>query len=254
MIADVGRVVSWRQEIHSRELRRHLLERFAIIPARGGSKRIPRKNLREFHGKPIIQWVLETLREVQIFDRIIVSTEDQEISSLVKELGFEVPFQRPNELSDDFSTTSDVATHAIEWLVAEGAAAEARFLTMYPTAALATADHIIRAEHLLDTDGSNFVFVGAKFPSQTSRAWRKTSLGFLEALQPELQASRTQDFDEDFYYDLGQFYWSTATSWQGTKQNPQLRKMLEVSPLEVVDIDTEDDWKIAEKLFLLSRK
>lgn len=230
------------------------MERFAIVPARGGSKRIPRKNVREFHGKPIIQWVLETLREAQLFDRIIVSTENQEVSSVVRQLGFEVPFQRPNELSDDFSTTSDVASHAIEWLIAEGASTDARFLTMYPTAALATADHIIRAEQLLDTDGSNFVFVGAKFPSQTSRAWRKTSLGLFEALQPELQASRTQDFDENLYYDLGQFYWSTASSWKGTEQDPQLRKMLEVSPLEVVDIDTEHDWQFAEKLFLIIRE
>lgn len=230
------------------------MEHFAIVPARGGSKRIPRKNLSPFHGKPIIQWVLETLRGVNIFDRIIVSTEDSEISSLVESLGFEAPFQRPLDLSDDFSTTADVSAHAIDWLISDGAGTDARFLTMYPTAALVTPAQILRAEKLLNSEGCNFVFVGAKFPSLISRAWRKTPTGIMEALQPELQSSRTQDIEEELFYDLGQFYWSTASSWTGTEQIPQVRKMLEVSPLEVVDIDTEQDWKLAEKLFLLTRR
>lgn len=230
------------------------MEHYAIIPARGGSKRIPKKNLRAFLGKPIIQRVLGTLKEAELFERIIVSTDDDEISELVTASGFEVPFRRPAELSDDFASTSEVATHAIDWLLSHGARPDSRFVTVYPTAVMVTVDQLKSAENLLGSDGCNFVFVGTRFPSQIRRAWKQTSLGTMEAISPESQRLRTQDIDQDLFYDQGQFYWSTSRSWNGTQEDPQVRKMLEISPFSAVDIDTEQDWELAERLFKLNRQ
>lgn len=230
------------------------METYAVVPARAGSKRIPGKNMRMFFGKPIIQWVLENLRDMRCFDRVVVSTENMETADFVRNQGFEAPFTRPKSLAGDHTPTSEVVSHAIEWLLENGASEKSEFLTVYPTAVMVTPHHINSARKLLQLGQCNFVFAGAKMPAAFERSWKRTLAGTMQPVSPEKQNSRTQDVAEDLFYDLGQFYWSTATSWNGTEESPQLRMMLELSPLEVVDIDTEEDWRLAERLFLVNRR
>lgn len=224
------------------------MNRYAVLPARGGSKRIPRKNLRNFCGKPIIQWVLETLHETELFERVIVTTEDSEIREFVEQLGFEAPFVRPDYLSDDYATTAHVAQHAIDYLISDGALSEDHFLTIYPTAVMSTPKHIRDSEKLMQVGKCDFVFVGCKFSANIERAWRMDSNQMAYPISPDNQSKRSQDLP-DSYFDAGQFYWSTSSSWQENAGGLLRRKIFELEYGEVVDINNESDWILAEKLF-----
>lgn len=227
---------------------------YAIVPARAGSKRIPGKNLRAFHGRPIILRVLETLKQTQLFDRIIVSSDDFGLIQLVKEAGYEAPFVRPAHLASDQAGTAEVAHHAIEWLQQSGVSTESAFLLAYPTAVMMTEAHLHESSELLEPGICDFVFSGARFPSEIQRAWWKAGDSSVRPVTPGNQATRSQDLPPAFY-DAGQFYWTTHDGWREEVLERGLkRRLYEIDQLEAVDINTEDDWIRAERLFRLLRE
>lgn len=226
--------------------------RFAIVPSRAGSKRIPSKNMRMFLGKPIIQRVLETVRESSLFDRIIVSTDSPSTASFVESLGFEAPFSRPAELADDFASTADVANHAIQWLLGNGASARDTFLLTYPTSVMMTTHHLHNSLQLLAPGKCDFVFAGAAFPSAIERAWMLSKQGEAKPEYPSRQGHRSQDL-EPKYFDAGQFYWTTSNGWNSSSP-PASKKIYEIDLLEAIDINTEQDWVRAELVYQLLRQ
>jgi pseudaminic acid cytidylyltransferase len=221
----------------------------AIIPARGGSKRIPRKNIREFFGKPMIVWSIEAARNSGAFDRIIVSTDDAEIRRTSIENGAEVPFERPPELSNDHVGTLSVIRHAVEWLNAN-ASQVSNACCIYATAPFLRKDDLIQARELLtgapDTD---FVFSATTFDFPIFRAIRLGEKNQTSMFWPEHESSRSQDLPPA-YHDAGQFYWGTAKAWL-TKDgifSANSRAVI-LPPCLVQDIDTAEDWLQAELKF-----
>lgn len=227
---------------------------YAFVPARGESKRIPGKNTRLFHGKPIILRVLDTLRESKLFDEIIVSSDNQNLIQLVKKAGYNAPFIRPAHLATDTAGTSVVANHAIEWLCESGASEESDFLLAYPTAVMMTLGNLREAKQLLNPGLCDFVFAAARFPSEVQRAWWKMQDSSVTPVMPGHQSARSQDL-QPAYYDAGQFYWTTYNGWRPeVLEQGVRRKLYEIDPIEAVDINTEDDWIRAELLFSLLRE
>ena len=217
----------------------------AIIPARGGSKRIPGKNYRELNGSPTVCRTIQILQKSQIFERIVVSTDHPKIRELALSVGAEVPFRRPDELSDDHTTTKEVVQHAIcELKVSDTSAA---VCCVYPTAVLLNPDSFRRSFQLLQQNPSMFVVPVQHFSHPISRAMRITD-NTLETLNAEMAIVRTQDCD-DFVHDAGQFYWGTVSSWKsdlpilGTSAVP-----FRISTCEGLDVDTPDDWTLLEAL------
>ena len=221
----------------------------AIIPARGGSKRIPRKNIRQFYGIPIIARVVETLKATELFNKILVSSDDLEIISLSKSLGCIAPFIRPAELATDHASTSEVVNHAIDWLVTSGESADTKFLVAYPTAVLMKPIQIIEALDLLRPGLSDLVFAGAEFESQIQRAWWRSESGEVREVFPGMQPRRSQDL-QPAYFDAGQFYWTTVDGFrENVMKDPRRRAMYEIDRLDAIDINTESDWQRAETRF-----
>jgi pseudaminic acid cytidylyltransferase len=221
--------------------------KLAVIPARGGSKRIPRKNIKAFHGKPMIDYAIAAAIASGVFDRVIVSTDDEEIARIAREHGAETPFTRPPELADDHTPTVPVIAHAISacqsmgWDVHE-------VCCIYPGVPFIST-HDLRAAHeqLQQTD-AHYVFPVTGFPSPIQRALRRLPDGSVKPFQPEYAATRTQDL-EPGYFDVGQFYWGKSAAWlQGL--NLHLNGVTLVIPeWRVVDIDTPADWNRAELLY-----
>lgn len=226
---------------------------YAILPGRGRSKRIPGKNTRSFNGVPIILRVLETLKNSKIFDRIIVSSDDVGLRQMVKNAGYDAPFVRPAHLASDRAGTTEVAHHAIDWLLTSGVEKDSDFLLCYPTAVMTTAEHLRGAHDLLEPGDCDFVFSGARFPSEVQRAWWKKEDSRVEPVMPGNQSTRSQDLTPA-YYDAGQFYWSTHDGWRkDVLEHGVKRRLYEIDPLEAIDINTEEDWIRAERLYRLLR-
>lgn len=226
----------------------------AIVPARGGSKRILGKNSRIFNGQPIILRVLNTLKQSELFDKIIVSSDDGRLIQLVKEAGFEAPFVRPAHLATDRTGIADVSNHAIDWLVNSGASKDSHFLLCYPTAVMSTAQHLREARKLLEPGVCDFVFTAARFPSEVQRAWWKTDDAGVRPVMPGNQSERSQDL-APVYYDAGQFYWTTYHGWRDeVLERGAKRRLYEIDLLEAIDINTEADWLRAESLFRFLRE
>jgi pseudaminic acid cytidylyltransferase len=219
--------------------------RLAIIPARGGSKRIPRKNIRDFAGRPMIGYAIGAAREAGVFDRIVVSTDDTEIAAIAKEQGAEVPFVRPPELSNDTSGTVPVILHAMQALHCP---ADAEVCCIYPGVPLLQAKVLREALDLLHTVGCDFVFPVLEFPSPVQRALTRDADGRTRSMFPEHADTRTQDL-APAYHDAGQFYWGTATAWQSGRSPHLGARTLVLPSWAAVDIDTPDDWARAEALF-----
>lgn len=227
---------------------------FAIVPARAGSRRVPGKNSRIFKGKPIILKVLDTLKESKLFEKIIVSSDDPNLIQLVEKAGYNAPFLRPSYLAADRTRTAEVANHAIDWLMKSGATTEAHFLLCYPTAVMTTAKHLTEAHQLLEPGVCDFVFSGARFPSEIQRSWWKAEDSSVAPVMPGHQSTRSQDVPPAFY-DAGQFYWTTHDGWRyEVLERGVKRRLYEIDPLEAVDINTEDDWIRAERMFCLLRE
>jgi len=216
----------------------------AVIPARGGSKRIPRKNIREFAGKPMISYAITAAKQSGLFEHVIVSTDDQEIAKLAERWGAEIPFMRPKELSDDHTATAPVIAHAITESRRQGWQAE-YVCCIYPAVPFLQVDDLIDSLQQLKQGDIPFSFPVTEFESAIQRALKRDGDGRLKPFYPEYELTRTQDL-EKAYYDAGQFYWGKADDWM---QNPKIHSqgMGYVIPnWRVVDIDTPDDWKRAE--------
>ena len=222
--------------------------KLAIIPARGGSKRIPRKNIKPFCGKPMIAWSIEAALESGCFDRIIVSTDDEEIAEVARQYGAEVPFMRPLELSDDHTGTIPVIRHAIETINSQGRAVE-QACCLYATAPFIRAEDLRRGLEILQGSGGDYAFSVTSYAFPIQRAIRLTPEGRVEMFNPEHFSTRSQDLEEA-YHDAGQFYWGRADAWLQGKMIFSPASLPVMLPRHrVQDIDTPEDWVRAEWLF-----
>ncbi len=217
----------------------------AIITARGGSKRIPRKNLKEFCGKPIIEYSIQAALDSGIFEEVMVSTEDEEIKEVALRAGAKVPFMRSEATANDYATTRDVLMEVLEVYKSQGREFE-EMTCIYPTAPFVTGEKLKRAMNLLRENDCNGVIpvVGFSFPPQ--RAFILEETGCLKYKYEEYQSSRSQDL-EPFYHDAGQFYCYKVASY--LECDGYLRENIYpiiLPEMEVQDIDTEEDWKMAE--------
>jgi N-acylneuraminate cytidylyltransferase len=219
--------------------------KIAIIPARGGSKRIPRKNIKDFCGKPIIAYSIEAAKQSQLFDHIIVSTDDPEIAQVAVGLGADVPFLRPMELSDDYTGTNAVIKHAIQWFNNQGGVVQYA-CCIYATAPFINSDYLCSAFEALLTSNASFVFSVTSFPFPIQRAIRINKVGRVEAFYPEYISSRSQDLEEA-YHDAGQFSWGRAEAFlNDTVPFSQASIPIVLPRYLVQDIDTLEDWTRAE--------
>lgn len=219
--------------------------RLAIIPARGGSKRIPRKNIKAFCGKPMIAYSIEAAQKSGCFDKIVVSTDDEEIAAYAQSLGADVPFMRPKELSDDHTATIPVIAHAITASVENLSQIEA-VCCIYATAPFVQPTYIQEAYQKLLTCKAAYCFSATSFPFPIQRAIRMTKDDRVEMFSPEHFNTRSQDLEEA-YHDAGQFYWGTPEAWLEGKIIFAPHSTAVLLPRHLVqDIDTPEDWTRAE--------
>ena len=222
--------------------------KLAVIPARGGSKRIPRKNIKLFCGKPMIAWSIEAAQQSGCFDKIVVSTDDAEIAEVARQCGAQAPFMRPVELSDDHTGTTAVMAHAIDWFAAQGQT-PAQVCCLYATAPFVSADDLRRGLTVLTETGSDYVFSVSSYAFPIQRAIRITAVGRVEMFNPEHFNTRSQDLEEA-YHDAGQFYWGRADAWlQGRMIFSPTAAPVMLPRHRVQDIDTSEDWTRAEWMF-----
>ena len=222
--------------------------RLAVIPARGGSKRIPRKNIRPFAGRPMIAWSIEAAIRSACFDRILVSTDDEEIAETARAAGAEVPFQRPASLSDDHTGTIPVIAHATEWQQAQGQP-PTEVCCIYATAPFVRPEDIRAGLQALQERDARYAFSVTSYPSPIQRALRLTPSGRVAMFQPELFNTRSQDLEPAFH-DAAQFYWGRAEAWlQGLPIFSADAMPVLLPRHRVQDIDTPEDWERAEWMF-----
>ena len=221
--------------------------KLAVIPARGGSKRIPRKNIKSFHGKPMIGYAIGAALASKIFDRVIVSTDDAEIAEFAEALGAELPFIRPPELADDYTPTVPVIAHAIRTCVEMGWNV-GEVCCIYPGVPFISTEDLRGAHEQLVSTSANYVFPVTRFPSPIQRALKRLTDGSVRPFQPEHAATRTQDL-EPGYFDVGQFYWGSKRAWLEGLNIHLNGTTLVIPEWRVVDIDTPTDWERAELLY-----
>ncbi|TYC58036.1 pseudaminic acid cytidylyltransferase [Marinobacter sp. BW6] len=220
----------------------------AIIPARGGSKRIPRKNIKEFCGKPMIAWSIEAARKSGCFDRIVVSTDDPEIAEVARQFGAEIPFMRPPSLSDDYTGTLPVIRHAVEWLSDNGSTVS-EACCLYATAPFVSPEDLKSGQQMLQSEACSYAFSVTSYAFPIQRAIRITSKGRVAMFNPEHFQTRSQDLEEA-WHDAGQFYWGVAQAWKDEKPIFSEDAVPVTLPRHrVQDIDTPEDWVRAEWLF-----
>lgn len=224
----------------------HVLN-IAIIPARGGSKRIPRKNIKSFHGKPLIAYSIQAAIASNLFDKIIVSTDDEKIADVAKAYGAEVPFLRPKELADDFAGTAAVVNHALQWLKEHGEKYD-YVCTIYATAPLLQPKYLIEGfEKLSKSDAINALSC-TSMPFPIQRTFKITENERCQMFWPENYAKRSQDLEEA-YQDAGQFYW-TKTDQKSDGIMFGKESIPIILPRYLVqDIDTLEDWQRAEIMY-----
>lgn len=223
-------------------------KRVAIIPARGGSKRIPYKNIKEFGGKPMIAWSIEAALNSGCFDRVIVSSDDLEIVEVAKKWGAEVPFIRPAELADDYTGTLPVISQAINWLRDNNQAPD-MVCCLYATAPFVQPDDLKRGLKVFENQDLDYAFSVTSYAFPIQRAVRITSQKRVEMFYPEHFSTRSQDLEEAFH-DAGQFYWGKASAWCDERPIFSDRSAPIMLPRHrVQDIDTQEDWERAEWLF-----
>jgi pseudaminic acid cytidylyltransferase len=226
----------------------------AIIPARGGSTRIPEKNIKLFEGKPVIAYTIEAARKTEIFDKIIVSTDSEKIAEIARRYGAETPFIRPSELGENKVSVAKVVYHAIEWLQNKGNNVEWA-CCLVACAPLIKPEFIVDGYNLLikqpDLDA---VISMAKYPHSVFRAFKKNDNGTLNLIYPEHEFSNSNDLPHA-YHDAAQFYWLNVKKFMKTKSILN-GKILPITIPQgfVVDIDTPDDWEKAEILYEVCRK
>ena len=209
--------------------------KIAVIPARGGSKRIPRKNIKEFCGKSMIARAITTALESRLFDHVIVSTDDDEIANIARKWGAETPFLRPAELADDLTPTVPVIAHAVKSCLDIGLAVEYA-CCIYPCVPFLQADDLIAAFDLLQNNNVNFVYPVTEYAHPIQRAMRQLSGGQMQFINSENELTRTQDLEKS-YHDSGQFYWGKALAWLAHKRMHTDGLGMAIPNWRVVDID-----------------
>ncbi len=220
--------------------------RIAIIPARGGSKRIPRKNVKIFCGKPMIAWAIGYALESKMFDKIIVSTDDEHIAQVARDAGADTPFVRPADLAGDFTPTVPVIAHAVEACQAMGW--DVKYACcVYPCVPFLQTSDLIDAFALMQENDADFAYPVTDYSHPVQRAMRRLPSGQMQFFQPENELTRTQDLEKS-YHDAGQFYWGKARAWKARMKMHTAGVGMIVPNWRVVDIDNADDWKRAELL------
>ena len=219
----------------------------AIIPARGGSKRIPRKNIRIFHGAPLLKYSIEAARKSNLFDKIIVTTDDEEIAEVAVAYKAEVPFIRPKEFSDDFTTSGEVAKHALEWMKTQGYSYEFS-CTIYATAPFLQSKYILEGYSALIASSAVNAFSATSSPFPMQRMFKINDQGRCEMFSPEFSSARSQDLEAS-YHDAGQFYWSRISESSEAMMFGKDSIPIILPRYLVQDIDTEEDWVRAEIMY-----
>lgn len=223
-----------------------------IIPARGGSKRIPNKNINMFCGKPMIQWSIEAALDSKCFSSIVVSTDSTAVAELATSLGAQVPFMRPERLADDYTITIDVMKHAIEYLLGQNpldVSSSTPVCCLYATSPFTLSNDIQSSLERLA--GSDFVLPITNFGFPIQRASKMNENGVLSMFSPEHVNTRSQDLEEA-YHDAGQFCWGTAQAWCSVSSLNEGRVAgYQLPRWRVQDIDTPEDWERAENMFAI---
>lgn len=219
----------------------------AIIPARGGSKRIPRKNIKMFAGKPMIAHAITNAKMSGLFDHIVVSTDDEEILNIAQEWGAETPFRRPDELANDHIETVPVIAHGIEACRALGWSFN-YVCCIYPAVPFLQIEDLKGSFQLLLKSHMGYSFPVTEFPSAIQRALKRTDEGKMQPFYPSFEITRTQDL-ELAYHDAGQFYWGLADAWLQNLMIHSNSVGYIIPKWRVVDIDTSEDWYRAVRLF-----
>lgn len=222
----------------------------AVIPARGGSKRIPRKNIKMFAGKPMIAHAITAAKNSGLFNHVVVSTDDHEIMQIAREWGAETPFVRPADLADDHTPTVPVIAHAIRACEELGWSIDL-VCCIYPGVPLIQVDDLKGALTLLRSVGEGYCFPVTEFPSAVQKAMKMDGGSHMSSFYPEFELTRSQDLEPAFH-DAGQFYWGTKYAWL---TNPRILSGgvgYAIPKWRVVDIDTLDDWRRAEMICINS--
>jgi len=219
--------------------------KIAVIPARGGSKRIPKKNIKNFCGQPIISLAIRAAQKTKIFDKIIVSTDSKIIAKIARKYRAEVPFLRPKKLSDDKTGTAEVIAHAIKWLKKNNYKPTA-VCCIYPTSALIFPKDIKDAYKKFSSGKWNYVFSATSFVTQIQKAFQKNKKRGLKMFFPKMSNKRSQDFKKA-YHDAALFYWGKPESWIKNKKIYSKNSAIKYIPRwRACDIDTFEDWEQAE--------
>jgi N-acylneuraminate cytidylyltransferase len=222
--------------------------RVAIIPARGGSKRVPRKNIRPFAGKPIIVWPIKAALSSGLFDQVVVSTEDAEIAEVARAAGALIPFMRPENLADDYADTKSVIRHAISELKLE-TKPEVQVCCIYPTSVFADGQLLKQGLEKLNMSNCKFVLSITSIDPNVYRSFTKATDDRITMLFPENYVKRTQDLPS-LYCDAAQFYWATVSAWQSDSNIFGADSIgVYIDPSNVQDIDNESQWLTAEQIF-----
>ena len=223
--------------------------KIAIIPARGGSKRIPKKNIKIFNGKPMIVWAIEKVKESKFFDQIVVTTDDAGIMEIANKHGAKTPFKRSKELSDDFTITVPVIANAIieceklEWKIDYACC-------VYPCSPFIKVEDFEKSYNKMIQGDFEFIYPVTEYRHPIQRAMSFNKKGMMELEFSESNKARTQDYKK-LYHDTGQFYWGTRNAWVNQKKMHTDGTAFVTPSWRIVDIDTEDDWTRAELLYKL---
>ncbi|MDD2970552.1 MAG: pseudaminic acid cytidylyltransferase [Lachnospiraceae bacterium] len=216
----------------------------AIITARGGSKRIPRKNIKLFLGKPMLQYSIEAALQTGIFDEVMVSTEDEEIAQIARKAGAVVPFYRTEKTANDYATTADVVQEVLETYEQQGKHFDYA-CCIYPTAPFITSDRLTEGMELLEKNCADTAMPVVQFSFPPQRCVVKSG-AYITPKWPECMPMRSQDL-EPYYHDAGQFYWLAVRAFMEQKKIVMEKTVpIILSEMEVQDIDTEEDWAMAE--------
>lgn len=226
----------------------------AVIPARGGSKRIPRKNIKEFHGQPMIAWSIQAALNSGCIDEVWVSTDDEEIAAIAQNYGAKIPFIRPANLSDDFATTADVMQHAVQAYQTQYHQLPDYVCCLYATAPFVQQQDLLKGFELIQTKSLDYVFSATSYPFPIQRAIKLDKDGAVNMFSPEHFNTRSQDLEEA-WHDAGQFYWGRSEAWLSKARifSPQ-SSTVALPRFRVQDIDTSEDWQRAELMAQLLLK
>lgn len=224
-----------------------------IIPARGGSKRINKKNIKNFAGKPIIKYSIDVALNSKLFDQVIVSTDNNEIAQLARKFGAKIPFKRPESISDDFSGIQAVITHGLKFLIRENM--EPKLICcLLATAPFVKIENLIEGKNLLrKVKEDRFTFSATKYNFPIQRALSIDNQNLSHCLNEHKIKQRSQDLEE-FFHDAGQFYWGTAKAWFSKKNIFEESMPILLPSWQVQDLDTYEDWKRAELMYMVNKK